>query len=219
VRDSRAMIEANRRSTATPTRSFRSWWRRPRSARGGRICLGPAHKNCIWSVNRLRAHAAPSGRSTTTSPMATSTPQKRRSTTSSTRSRGERLRAGGRRHINGCRIEQVPPHPESRAKRASRRTRAATWRPHGSRRAASPRSSHEAGQPKVFGEPLNVNVPLPAGAVPWSRSHPPRQNGPFANMYDTAVSRRGVGAVLQGRIRPPLCGAARQDARAQARLP
>ena len=40
---------------------------------------------------------------------------------------------------------------------------------------------------------MNVNVPLPAGAVPWEQVRPRLdQNGPFANMYDTPLYRDAV---------------------------
>ena len=40
---------------------------------------------------------------------------------------------------------------------------------------------------------MNVNVPLPAGAVPWEQVRTRLdQNGPFANMYDTPLYRDAV---------------------------
>src|SRR5260370_875436 len=53
---------------------------------------------------------------------------------------------------------------------------------------------HEAGTTQSFSEnPMNVNVPLPAGAVPWEQVRTRLdQNGPFANMYDTPLYRDAV---------------------------
>ena len=40
---------------------------------------------------------------------------------------------------------------------------------------------------------MNINVPPPAGAVPWEQVRTRLdQNGPFANMYDTPLYRDAV---------------------------
>ena len=40
---------------------------------------------------------------------------------------------------------------------------------------------------------MNINVPPPAGAVPWEEVRTRLdQNGPFANMYDTPLYRDAV---------------------------
>ena len=66
---------------------------------------------------------------------------------------------------------------------------------------------------------MNVQT-RPSGHQPWEQVRTRLdQNGPFSNMYDTPLlPRRGLRPFLQGGIRAPLRRAARQDARAQARL-
>src|ERR1700744_1914934 len=44
-----------------------------------------------------------------------------------------------------------------------------------------------------LGGSMNINVPPPAGAVPWEQVRTRLdQNGPFSNMYDTPLYRDAV---------------------------
>ncbi len=66
---------------------------------------------------------------------------------------------------------------------------------------------------------MNINVPPPAGAVPWEQVRTRLdQNGPFANMYDTPLYRDAVWEQFSEAEYARRYAALRaKDARAQAR--